>query len=117
MVYMHDTPHRELFGRNARFESSGCIRVDQVKTVINWILRGQAGYSEDQYDQIIASQQPYELKVENPPSVRFMYLTAWATARGCGEFPARYLRSRRHRLRASASRSRKVSDEIAGQPG
>ena len=28
MVYMHDTPHRELFGRNVRFESSGCVRID-----------------------------------------------------------------------------------------
>ena len=31
MVYMHDTPHRELFGRNVRFESSGCVRIDQVR--------------------------------------------------------------------------------------
>ena len=79
MVYMHDTPHRELFGSNARFESSGCVRVEQVRTVINWILRGQADYSDENYDRIIASRQPYELKVDNPPGVRFMYLTAWAT--------------------------------------
>ena len=25
-VFMHDTPHRELFEVNARFESSGCLR-------------------------------------------------------------------------------------------
>jgi murein L,D-transpeptidase YcbB/YkuD len=86
MVYMHDTPHRELFGSNARFESSGCIRVDQVRTLINWILRGQAGYTEDQYDRITASEQPYELKVLDPPSVRFMYLTAWATPQGAVNF-------------------------------
>jgi murein L,D-transpeptidase YcbB/YkuD len=86
MVYMHDTPHRELFGSNARFESSGCIRVDQVQTVIDWVLRNQADYSPDQYDQIIASRQPYELKVQDPPSVRFMYLTAWATPEGAVNF-------------------------------
>ncbi|MGE0004773.1 MAG: L,D-transpeptidase family protein [Parvibaculaceae bacterium] len=86
MVYMHDTPHRELFGSNARFESSGCIRVDQVRTVVDWVLRGQADYSPDQYDQIIASRQPYELKVLDPPSVRFMYLTAWATPEGAVNF-------------------------------
>jgi murein L,D-transpeptidase YcbB/YkuD len=79
MVYMHDTPHRELFGSNARFESSGCVRVEQVRTVINWILLGQADYSDEEYDRIIAGRQPYELKVQNPTSVRFMYLTAWAT--------------------------------------
>ncbi|WP_119268811.1 L,D-transpeptidase family protein [Taklimakanibacter deserti] len=86
MVYMHDTPHRELFGSNARFESSGCIRVDQVQTVIDWVLRNQADYSPDQYGQIIASRQPFELKVEDPPSVRFMYLTAWATPEGAVNF-------------------------------
>ncbi|MGH6907576.1 MAG: L,D-transpeptidase family protein, partial [Aestuariivirga sp.] len=32
MVYMHDTPHRELFDGNARYESSGCVRIDQVHT-------------------------------------------------------------------------------------
>jgi murein L,D-transpeptidase YcbB/YkuD len=86
MVYMHDTPHRELFGSNARFESSGCIRVDQVRTVVDWVLRDQADYQPDQYDQIIAGRQPFELKVEDPPSVRFMYLTAWATPEGAVNF-------------------------------
>ena len=86
MVYMHDTPHRELFGSNARFESSGCIRVDQVKTVVDWVLRDQADYRPDQYDQIITGRQPYELKVQDPPSVRFMYLTAWATPEGAVNF-------------------------------
>lgn len=86
MVYMHDTPHRELFGSNARFESSGCIRVDQVQTVIDWVLRDQGDYSPDQYGQIIGSRQPYELKVQEPPSVRFMYLTAWATPEGAINF-------------------------------
>lgn len=86
MVYMHDTPHRELFGSNARFESSGCIRVDQVRTVIDWVLRDQADYQPDQYDQIIASRQPLEVKVDDPPSVRFMYLTAWATPEGAVNF-------------------------------
>jgi murein L,D-transpeptidase YcbB/YkuD len=86
MVYMHDTPHRELFGSNARFESSGCIRVEQVQTVIDWVLRDQSDYSPDQYGQIIASREPYELKVQDPPSVRFMYLTAWATPEGAVNF-------------------------------
>ncbi|MBI2718327.1 MAG: L,D-transpeptidase family protein [Rhizobiales bacterium] len=86
MVYMHDTPHRELFDRNARYESSGCIRIDQVRIVVNWILRGQEDYNESEYDSITASNEPYELKVQNPPEVRFMYLTAWATEDGAVNF-------------------------------
>jgi len=82
MVYMHDTPHRELFEVNARFESSGCVRVDKVSTVVDWILGGQDGIDASEIEMITAGQQPYDVKVANPPDVRFMYLTAWATEDG-----------------------------------
>jgi murein L,D-transpeptidase YcbB/YkuD len=82
MVYMHDTPHRELFASNARYESSGCVRVDQVRTLIEWILNGQGGFDAGQFEMITASQEPYDVPVDNPPDVRFMYLTAWATEDG-----------------------------------
>ena len=32
-VYMHDTPLKSLFGRSVRFESSGCVRVNDVETL------------------------------------------------------------------------------------
>ncbi len=38
-VYMHDTPLKSLFGRNVRFESSGCVRVHNVEGLVTWILR------------------------------------------------------------------------------
>jgi murein L,D-transpeptidase YcbB/YkuD len=82
MVYMHDTPHRELFEVNARFESSGCVRVDKVSTVVDWILGGQDGIDATEIEAITASQERYDVKVANPPDVRFMYLTAWATEDG-----------------------------------
>ncbi len=86
MVYMHDTPHRELFGRNARYESSGCVRVEQVANVVDWILGGQDGIDAAEIEAITASQEPFDVKVANPPDVRFMYLTAWATEDGAINF-------------------------------
>ncbi len=82
MVYMHDTPHRELFGSNARFESSGCVRVDQVATLISWILNGQDGIDGARIQQITAERQTIQTKVQRQTDVRFMYLTAWATEDG-----------------------------------
>ena len=82
MVYMHDTPHRELFATNDRWESSGCVRVDRVKQLITWIMNGQDGYDESNFDPIVASHETQQVKVQNPPDVRFMYLTAWATEDG-----------------------------------
>ena len=86
MVYMHDTPHRELFGRNARYESSGCVRIDQVATVVNWVLHGQEDYNPSEYDNIVASRETYQLNVARPPQVRFMYLTGWANGDGAVNF-------------------------------
>ncbi|MFO1133344.1 MAG: L,D-transpeptidase family protein [Hyphomicrobiales bacterium] len=83
MVYMHDTPHRELFGRNVRFESSGCVRIDQVQTVVKWILdRTQAPLDEATYQSLVNSTEQFEQPVDNGPDVRWMYLTAWATDDG-----------------------------------
>jgi L,D-transpeptidase YcbB len=83
MVYMHDTPHRELFGRNVRFESSGCVRIDQVETVIKWILdRTGAPLTLEDYEMIVANVEQYDQKIENGPDVRWIYLTAWATEDG-----------------------------------
>ncbi len=82
MVYMHDTPHRELFATNDRWESSGCVRVDKVKHLITWIMNGQDGYDEANFDPIIAGRETQIVKVPRGPDVRFMYLTAWATEDG-----------------------------------
>jgi L,D-transpeptidase YcbB len=82
MVYMHDTPHRELFLQNARFESSGCVRVDNVRMFIDWILAGQDGFNEAQFEMITASEETYVMPVQRAADVRFMYLTAWATQDG-----------------------------------
>jgi L,D-transpeptidase YcbB len=82
MVYMHDTPHRETFASNNRFESSGCCRVDQVHTLINWIMNGQDGYEDGQFELMTANAETHETKIIHPPDVRFMYLTAWATEDG-----------------------------------
>ena len=83
MVYMHDTPHRELFGRNVRFESSGCVRIDQVQTVVKWILdRSAAPMDEATYQHLTTSTEQFDQKIDGGPDVRWMYLTAWATEDG-----------------------------------
>lgn len=85
-VYMHDTPHREFFERNARFESSGCVRVDKVADLVNWVLNGQDGFDMGLIEEIVASVERKDVRVRNAPDVRLMYLTAWATEDGRIQF-------------------------------
>ena len=81
-VYLHDTPTRELFGQNERYLSSGCIRVDRVDVLVDWILSGQDGFDANMIENIAATGQRIDKPVKNGPDLRIMYLTAWATEDG-----------------------------------
>ncbi len=81
-VYLHDTPTRELFGQNARYLSSGCIRVDRVDVLVDWILSGQDGFDAGMIENIAQSGERLDKPVKAGPDLRIMYLTAWATDDG-----------------------------------
>lgn len=81
-VYLHDTPTRELFGQNARYLSSGCIRVDRVEVLVDWILSGQDGFDPGMIENIAQSGERLDKPVKSGPDLRIMYLTAWATDDG-----------------------------------
>ena len=44
-VYMHDTPLKKLFEQRGRAFSAGCVRVQGVFELVEWIARGEAGWS------------------------------------------------------------------------
>ena len=44
-VYMHDTPFKNLFGDDFRFHSSGCVRVQNVRELVNWLLAETPSWS------------------------------------------------------------------------
>lgn len=81
-VYLHDTPTRELFDQNARYLSSGCIRVDRVDVLVDWILSGQDGFNANMIETIANSGERLDKPVKSGPDLRIMYLTAWATEDG-----------------------------------
>lgn len=81
-IYLHDTPSRNLFATGARYQSSGCVRVDEIPVLVNWILNGQDGWSPGRIEHVKQTEERLDVKVANPPQVRVVYLTAWATDDG-----------------------------------
>ncbi len=77
-VYMHDTPQQGLFNKLARFESSGCVRVQNVRDLATWLLRDTPGWSRKHMEDTIKTgvNTPIALAVEVP--VYFKYVTAWS---------------------------------------
>lgn len=84
-VYLHDTPAKNLFGSNYRFESSGCVRVQNVRELVSWVLR-DTGYSRADVDNTIRSGQRLDVEVTNPVSIYTVYFTAWTTGDGIIHF-------------------------------
>ncbi|MDP9137580.1 MAG: L,D-transpeptidase family protein [Pseudomonadota bacterium] len=81
-VYMHDTPAKKLFTAGDRYFSSGCVRVDQVHVLVDWILRGQDGWDRDRISMVSDSSERVDVKVSDGPQLRWVYLTAWAAEDG-----------------------------------
>ena len=81
-VYMHDTPTKQLFNEKLRFESSGCVRVEQVHVLVDWILNKQDGWDMKRIEEVSEKVERVDVKVNIPPQLRWVYLTAWALPGG-----------------------------------
>ncbi|MGB8816706.1 MAG: L,D-transpeptidase family protein [Rhizobiaceae bacterium] len=85
-VYMHDTPKQGLFNNILRFESSGCVRVQNVRDLGTWLLKDTPGWDRKQIENTIATQQDVAVPLANPVPVYFTYITAWSTGDGIVHF-------------------------------
>ena len=85
-VYMHDTPSKGIFGDDFRFVSSGCVRVQDVRDYVAWLLKDNPGWGRDQIDEVIRSGQRLDVKLTAPVNVYWVYITAWATPDGVVQF-------------------------------
>jgi len=77
-VYMHDTPTQGLFNKLMRFESSGCVRVQNVRDLIVWVLKNTPGWSRQQIEQVIASRVNTPIPMNDEVGVHWVYVTAWS---------------------------------------
>ena len=73
-VFLHDTPHRELFDRPERAFSSGCIRIENPLTLAELLLDDDK-YTEPELEAIVASRETQRISLENTVPVIILYLT------------------------------------------
>jgi murein L,D-transpeptidase YcbB/YkuD len=85
-VYMHDTPQQSLFSRLLRFESSGCVRVQNVRDLITWIAKDTTGWDRRNLERTIESGDRVDVKLDAPVPVYWNYITAWSTKNGVVQF-------------------------------
>lgn len=79
IVYMHDTPMKNLFGYFERAYSAGCVRLQNFLNVADWLIAGQGSWTTARIQAVVASGKPKTIKLAHPVPVHFIYLTAWVT--------------------------------------
>lgn len=91
-IYMHDTPARQLFARDTRAYSHGCVRLENPRAMAAAVLRT----SEDEVAGEIAKGRNGRRNVPQKIPVYVGYFTAWPEASGAvGYHPDTYGRDER----------------------
>lgn len=85
-VYMHDTPSKNLFGEDFRFHSSGCMRVQNVRELVVWLLSDTPGWTRAEIDAVIRSGERKDARLASPVPLYWVYVTAWVTPDGVAQF-------------------------------
>ncbi len=90
-VYMHDTPGKALFGRDFRFLSHGCVRVQGVYDYAAWLLEetpgGEGGaWTKEALLNKEKDKERYDIKLSHAVPVIWTYLTGWSNEEGVVNF-------------------------------
>lgn len=85
-IYLHDTPEKPMFNYNNRFFSSGCIRIQNMPGLVNWVLNGQEGYNPDKIAGMAKTLERLDVPLVAPLQLRVAYLTAWPSLGGTVSF-------------------------------
>jgi murein L,D-transpeptidase YcbB/YkuD len=80
-IYMHDTPSRNLFSRDTRALSHGCVRLQQPREMAAAVL----GTNVSHIEANLGGPEQVEMVKEKIP-VFVSYYTAWPTAAGKVEY-------------------------------
>ncbi|MEO8577191.1 MAG: L,D-transpeptidase family protein [Gemmatimonadales bacterium] len=72
-IYLHDTPNHELFDKDVRAFSHGCIRVEKPAELAQWVLGWDAG----KVDQELHGADNHSIKLPKKIPVYIAYGTAY----------------------------------------
>ena len=79
-VYLHDTPSTQLFERERRDFSHGCIRVQAPLALARFVLQGQPDWTEERIREAMGTGVSSTLRLKHPVPVLIAYSTVIVTS-------------------------------------
>ncbi len=85
-IYLHDTPAKELFHKDVRAYSHGCIRIGDPEKMANYLLKDNNKWTSEKINEAMNSGEEQSVKLNNPVPVFITYYTAWVDQNGVLNF-------------------------------
>ncbi|MEO6219920.1 MAG: L,D-transpeptidase family protein [Ginsengibacter sp.] len=85
-IYFHDTPAKELFNKDVRAYSHGCIRLGDPEKLANYLLKDNSKWTPEKIDEAMNSGNEQFVSVKNAVPVFITYYTAWVDNNGVLNF-------------------------------
>jgi len=87
-IYLHDTPSKNLFQKEVRAYSHGCVRVHNPFDFAYALLKRQESNPEKYFQTILATKRETKVDMKQPVPVHLVYRAAFIPPKG----PAQYRR-------------------------
>ncbi|HUS00154.1 MAG TPA: L,D-transpeptidase family protein [Chitinophagaceae bacterium] len=81
-IYFHDTYAKEIFKKDVRAISHGCIRLADAEKMANYLLRNNNAWSPEKIHAAMNSGKEQYVKVDPAMPVTITYFTAWVDETG-----------------------------------
>ncbi len=81
-IYLHDTPHRELFAKSERAFSNGCVRVEDPLELAYVLLEGQVADPQASFEGWLAAKSERTVRLDRPIPVHLVYRTVFVDDAG-----------------------------------
>jgi len=85
-VYLHDTPSRNLFAKDQRALSHGCVRVENPQALAEWVLRGEPDWTKERIEAGLKQTTPLQTNLKAAIPVFLLYHTVTVSEDGAVHF-------------------------------
>lgn len=85
-IYLHDTYDKALFEESNRALSSGCIRVDKVESLANWLASNLVKDKQTWVELQTEREKTKWFAFDHSLAVHLVYWTAWMDTKGLAQF-------------------------------
>lgn len=76
-IYLHDTPEDDLFEKDVRAFSHGCIRVERPVDLARWVLRDKPEWNDARMQEAMSQTKPRVVGLDRKVPVYIVYFTTF----------------------------------------